>query len=177
MFTNKVGLPTILVTSIVLLFSLSSLPGFYRYFRTQGIGQSYRELTDMGVSHAQARERAMQDGTKSGILMILGQEIPLTMLVLVAIGLISKSTTIQFKRALRVLYPSIAAAGVFFLSLGVTYWRPFAFPFSLAPSLMLYVALSVVLWGIIGIGVLIRGRQHLRRKTDLDGAKLESEKE
>lgn len=168
MLTRKVGAPTIVAAVIVTLGSLVTLPGFFRHFRMAGTGHSYAELV-MGYEsvqnipagvHEQARERAIQDGMKCAILMVVGQHLPITILVLIAVGLISRSTTAEFKRALRVLYIVVSLVGIFFLSLGTSYLGiGLPFPSSLGQSLVIYVGLSVILWIIIGIGVLIRGKQ------------------
>jgi hypothetical protein len=132
----------------------------FEQFRMTGAGHSYANLREGGFSHEQAREAAKQEGIKSGILMLLGQHIPITFLVLIALGLISNSTTLEFKRALRVLYVVTTGVGTFFLSLGSTYWgQANPFPSSLGPALIIYALISAVLWAIIGIGVAIRGKQ------------------
>lgn len=159
-FTNKAGVPTIVISVIVLLFGLISLPRGYNFYRTVGTGHSYRELRASGAAHDQSRVRSGQDGIHCGILMVFGQNIPITMLIIIAVGLISKTTTIQFKRMLRIFYLVVAGFGVIFFSFGSSYWgQALPFPSSLGPALVIYVAISAVLWAIIGIGVLIRGKQ------------------
>ncbi len=161
MLTASVGAPTIVAVVVVLLLSLISLPGTFSHYRRAGTGYTYRDLRVRGLVHEQASEPAKQEGMKCAILMLLGQHIPISLLVLIAVGLLSKSTTLEFKRALRRLYIVTSGAAIFFFSLGVTYWTANAFPSSLGPALIIYTAISCVLWSTIGIGVAIRGKQRV----------------
>lgn len=166
-FTNKVGAPTIVSITIVILLSFIMLPGVFDFSRKAGMGNSfyesvrgYGDVQNIPVEIFQkAKERAMQDGMKHGVFMVLGQHIPATVLILITIGLISKSTTVEFKRMIRKLYIVTCVIGIFFLSLGASYsGQGLPFPSSLGPSTVIYIGVSVVLWTIIGTSFLIRGK-------------------
>ena len=172
MFAPRAGIPTIVAATIVILLSLVRLPASFNWFKMRGAGHSYMELDELaggypGVDRIppaqmeQMRQRALQDGTKCGILMVLA-ELACVVLLLIAIGLISKSTARQFKRALRLCFPVTWLLGLFFLSLGVSYWG-YPFPYSLGPCLVVYILIAALLWILIGIAVLIRGKQQTKQ--------------
>ena len=139
-FVPGIGAPTVVAGVVVLLLSFILLPRTFTYNYNVAVGHSYALSLDAGMGRQQARERAMQDGMKCAVLMVFGQHVPVTLLVLVTVGLVSKSTTSAFKRVLRVSYLAISLTGAFLLALGVSYWGvAVPFPYSIGPCLLIYL--------------------------------------
>src|SRR5665647_1795231 len=158
-FTYKPGLPIVIAVIVIILLSFSLLPGDFIQARNVGTGYSAMvNLKDGGLSKEQIREVAIQNGTKSGVFMILGKNIPITILALIVVGLISNSTALDFKKILWKMFIVTASAGSLFLSLylecsGVNNYN---FTYSSLASIVFYILISIIFLVIIKIGVAIR---------------------
>jgi hypothetical protein len=155
-FTDKIGHPTIVLTFLVITIFFISISGSFNYYKTVGGGHSYIRLKESGMSGTIVTEEAKIDGLVSGIFMILGLNIPVTILFLIAIGLISKTIDTIFKRTLRILYIIVVGVGIIFLSLGIPFYQDVNTLIATGTSLLLYLIISVILWITIGISTLIK---------------------
>jgi len=149
-FFNELGKPTKISVIIVLLFSLFTIPNtfifhyeqsaghLYGQYR-QAIGQSNSQLAISENSEYQIRILAKQEGFKSGIFLIFGEHLPFTVFALIAIGLISKTTTVLLKRKLVLLYVLVAALAIIFFAIGGIYRLPNDYNFSTRVISTMYI--------------------------------------
>jgi len=160
LFTSRLGIATIITAVIVLAISLFTAPGVYNHYRIVTSGLTYDQLLRGGASIAQAKELALATGIRSALLMILGQHIPMTIFLLVAVGLVSKSTTAELRRKLRTLYIVVSVIGIPVFALGSSYWAQGnqQFIVQLLIAAAIYLAFSAIVWLLIGIGVAVRGK-------------------
>lgn len=156
---RKTGTPTIVAWVVVIVLSMVFLPNIYNQYNLAATGHAYAELIGAGVSDSAAVARAKEAGSKSGTLMVLGQHLPFTLLLLIAIGLISKTTSADFKSKLKVSFFIVVLVGSVFLAIGSSYWgNAPEFSEAIGPAIGIYAMASAILWTIIGIGVAIRGK-------------------
>lgn len=157
-FTDKAGTPTVIFLTIVLLISAISLPYIFSEYRFWAIGEAYIKLIKTGIEQETARQMALQEGPRVGAIMILGQHIPITIFLITLIGLISRSTSADFRRSLRILYLVTFIVSVPILAYGLTFLQDNPYPVTLISALIIYTLIAAVLWAIIGIGIAIRGK-------------------
>ncbi len=165
LFAGRAGIPTVIAAVLVLGLSAYSFRSHFLQWRNAAIGYEYASLRKNGMPPEQAAVASVAEGERASMLMMFGNHIPLTLLLLIAIGLISKSTSIEFKKSLRLLYFFVCAGGIVSLGLasplcGMVSGDEPAF----VSAALVYAAFSGVLWIIIGIGVLLRGRQAPHRE-------------
>jgi len=162
MFKDKIGVPTISALAIVIVVSIIIIPGAINFSRKVGTGHSYAEQVEVYGSlqnippqhEKQIRNKAMLDGLKYALLTAFGQHIPFTILILISVGVVSNSTTQEFKRLLRWVYFLVCLLGTIFLSISTSWYQNLYFPVALGSSVMIYAALSVLLWTFIGVSLL-----------------------
>jgi len=162
---QKSGRVSMVLATIIGLLGIITLPGSFRYCYRVGTGHAISRTYDsenLAWDNMSPAERApylarwQAEGVKFAILMTFGQHVPVVVLVLVAVGLISKATTMAFKRVLRIAFLGIAAGGVIFLSMGIHLREGTPVPESMGLAFTFYFGLSAVLWAVIGIGVAVR---------------------
>lgn len=155
---NKLGLPTKIFFAVVLLLTLISTPYLFSEYRYAGIGNSYTELSSQGISQEMARAIAISEGNKCGLIMVMGQHVPLGVFALIAVGLISKTTSRRFKYILRVIYIATTVVGIPLLAIGLTYIQDNPLSVTLIGALISYAIVSAIVWITVGIGIVIRGK-------------------
>jgi len=167
MFSPRVGVPTVVAITVVLLLSLISAPNIYSFNKKVGGGQAafdlcagYQSWTDISQpQREQIKQLAIHAGTKHGVLMLLGQHLPITLLILLTVCIVSKSTSNEFKRFLRQCFLVTSLIGMFFLSLALSRsGQGGSFAECLGISFVIYLVVAMLLWSVIGIGVLIKGK-------------------
>jgi len=168
MFSPRIGTPTVVAITVVVLLSLISIPGVYSFNYHAARGQRVMELleeyqvswADLPLPQREGiRQLATQAGKKYSVLMLLGQYLPISLLIILAVCMISKSASIEFRRFSRKCFFAISVIGMFFLSLAhSSYGVGDSFAESFGISLFFYLVVGACLWGVIGIGVLIRGK-------------------
>jgi len=171
MFSPRAGIPTIIAVTVVVLLSLVTAPGIYSFNMKAGAGNSifqlikasgYQNISDIPQPlMEQMKQKGMSDGINHGIFMLLGQHFPVSILILITIGLIAKSTTREFKRILRVCFFITSLTGIFFLSLAVSTssrWQGTTFPEIFGSCFLIYLVIAAFMWTAIGIGFLINNR-------------------
>ena len=161
-FSGKAGTPTIIIALTILALSAVFFTGSANRYRQIGIGKLYSELATSGLSNEEASKIALQKEREITAYYAIGLHVPLTLLLLIAVGLISKSTTQEFKGRIRFIYLVIAAAGIYLYSKGLELWghgEGSIFPNSLLPSFVIYFAISALIWAAIGIGLFVRRKQ------------------
>lgn len=167
--SNQIGTPTIVCAVLVIFISFTIINGSFSFHRNVGRGHSFNKLMDSGMSRKQAVKLAEQDGLLASVFMIFGLNVPITLLILIVIGLISKTIGIKLKRKLRLMYLIISLIGAFVYSFGIPYYQNSSFPLTFVTSLFMYFIISILLWTIIGIGILIRGKQNIEvKQVDLE---------
>lgn len=176
MFSPRAGMPTVVVATVVVLLSLVTAPGIYNFSMKAGTGNSFMELIEASGYQSvsgipkplmeKMKQKAMSDGIKRGILMLLGQHFPISILILLTVGLISKSTTRKFKRVLRVCFFVTSLTGILFLSLALRYRAGTSFLELIISCFLIYLVIDVFMWTSIGIGYLInRYSQSVNREV------------
>lgn len=167
MFSPKIGTPTVVAITVVMLLSLISVSNTYSFNKKVGGGQAafelcagYQSWADIPqLQQEQIRQLAIQAGAEYALLMLLGQHLPMSLLILFTVCIISKSASNEFKRFLRLCFLSTSLIGMFFLSLALSRTgQGGSFFNSLGTSFVVYLTVSILLWSAIGIGVLIRGK-------------------
>ncbi len=162
MFEQRIGLLPRLALVVVAAYFLFSLPVVFTKARKAAMGRSYLELVAAGMDREVARPLAYREGTPNAVFGILGMQLPITLLVMIAICLMSRAPTPQFRARLRWIFLCVAVAGCFFASVSKTFFgREFPFPSSLAPTAIVYLAISALLWLLVWIGSVCRRKHKL----------------
>jgi len=165
LFSPRISTPTVVAISLVMLMSLISMPGIYGFNKAAGGGHTigtlcagYQSWTDIPRSQQERiRQLATQAGTKHAVLMLLGQHIPVSLLLILTVCIISQSASNEFKRSLRQCFLLISLIGMFFLSLALTSsGQEDSFAQSFGVSFLLYLVVAVLLWSVIGIAGLMK---------------------
>jgi len=164
--SSKRSIISIALIIIFTLFAIISLPGFYRYFYQAGAGREYLEIlssnslswnTMTESERAPYLSRTESVGVKCAIFVILGSYIPLYLLLLITIGLLSKSVKYQHRIYLRFSFIGVWIIGLVFLAIGSGYYgQAIPFPESLGPTFIIYLAILIFFGIIIGIGKLVK---------------------
>lgn len=177
MFSPRAGMPTVIAATVVVLLSLATAPSIYNFNMKVGAGNSCMELIEasgyQNVSDIpeplmeKIKQKGMSDGIKRGTLMLLGQHFPISILILLTVGLISKSTTREFKRVLCICFFVASLTGIFFLSLALyPTVRGTSFPELIISCFLIYLVIAAFMWTAIGIGYLInRNSQSVNREV------------
>ncbi len=169
MFSPRPGTPTIIALTTATLLSLLTAPGFYTFSKKAGGGHKaatlydglqsagYQRWSDIpDVQRGQIRQTAIRAGTNYAILMLLGQHVPISLLILFTICIMSQSTTSDFKRFSRNGFLVVSLVGVFFLSVALSYHgEGNSFGGSIGVSAVIYSVIAILLWATIGTGALI----------------------
>lgn len=149
------------LAAIFVVLAILTLSGFARYFYRAGTGHAFLEfmqsenlpwdsMTDARRAPYLARARA--EGFKCAVLMVLGQYIPGCLLVLITIGLLTRSISHTRRVFLRFAFWGVWVLGTFFLALGSGYWgQAIPFPQSLAPAFILYLVAAMLFGFILGL--------------------------
>lgn len=161
--SGKRGRASLVLMVIFIVLATITLPGFLHYWYRAGAGHYIREqLKDVNIDglsdaeHMAVRRSAQLEGIQCALLMLAGQHIPFFLLILITIGILSRTTRPKFRTSLKLAFPLVCLSAVIFLSFGTTYWGMAApFPESLGPATFIWLLIAVFFGLIIGLFKLI----------------------
>ena len=169
-FAGRIGIPTVAALTAVTLLSLVTAPGVYTISKKAHGGKTALELYDglQAVTGSQTmsevppmqremiRQAAVRSGTRYGILVLFGQHLPVSLLVLLTVCSISHSTTPEFRRLLHKYFLLVSLVGIFLSALVIQRGQNYSVGESVRVSATLYALLAVFLWAAIGAGYFSR---------------------
>ena len=162
----KSGRISLIVAAVFVVLGVITLPCYFLYFYRAGTGHAFGKIymadglrwdSMDDAARAPYIACAEAEGLKCALLMTAGQHIPFFLLILLTIGLLTRSVSGTFRILLRFSFFGVWFLGVLFLSLGIGYWgEAIAFPESLGPAFILYLVVVMSFGAIIGIVKLCR---------------------
>lgn len=155
----------IVLTVIIVVLAIATLPGFFQYFYKLGIGHAFGVMADaenpdwnsMTVAQrAPYLAHVKTEGFKCAMLMTFGQHVPGYLFILITIGLLTRSITGTFRVFLRFAFFAVFILGMFCLALRSGYCGQPPLPDSLEPAFILYLVAATFFGIVIGTGKLIQ---------------------
>lgn len=169
---------------LVIVFSVLAvimLPGSFIRSYQLGAGFAYMKILeskDMPVDrmpqaeHAHYKAQCLTEGYKCALLMTLGMTLPCYLLILITVGLLTRSISRGFRVFLRFAFLVVWIMGMFFLSLSFRYYgQSLTFPKSLGPAFLIYLVVVTFFGIILGIGKLVQrgSRKQVDESQKLSG--------
>jgi len=155
--SSKRSIISIVLIITLTFFAIIRLPSYYRHFYQIGAGREYLEIlssNNLSWDTMTESERAPylslteSKGIKCALFVVLGSYIPLYLLLLITIGLLSKSINYRHRIYLRFSFIGVWIIGLVFLAIGSGYYgEAIPFPESLGPAFIIYL-IGAMLFGV-----------------------------